>query len=69
MTKAAAKIRANTSCFGMKVTITRSGEEGVITGHASYVRNKQAQFFVEYKAADGRAVSDWFFQDQITETA
>ena len=60
------KLSANKTCFGKAVKITRSGEIGVITGFALHQRNRQPQFFVEYKAADGRAVDAWLYEDQIT---
>ena len=58
-------LRANTSCYGTKVLITRSGEGGVVTGFALHRRVKGKQFFVEYTSADGRAVDGWFFEDQL----
>jgi hypothetical protein len=59
-------LKANTSCFGKKVSITRSGETGTVTGFCIHQRSKGKQFFVEYTAGDGRAVDGWFFEDQLT---
>lgn len=62
-------LKLNTTCFGAKVRITISGEVGTVTGFSSHMRNRGKQFYVEYRAADGRAVADWFFDDQLTEIA
>lgn len=60
------KIPFNTRAFGMEVLIDRSGETGTITGFSLHMRSKQRQFYVEYTAADGRAVGDWFYEDQLS---
>lgn len=55
----------NSTCFGLVVKLNASDETGEITAFASNKRFKQKQFFVEYVAADGRFVTDWFFEDQL----
>lgn len=59
-------IRANQTCFGKDVLITRSKEEGVITGFARHQRTRKPLFFVEYTSALGAATSDWFHEDELT---
>lgn len=60
-------LKLNSTAFGTKVKVTRSGEEGVITAFASYQRTKGAkQFFVEYTDAYGRAAETWFYEDELT---
>lgn len=49
---------------GCKVKITISGEEGFIVGFAEYIELPK-QFYVSYKAADGRAVKDWFYGSEL----
>lgn len=58
-------LKANSTAFGKTVRILVSGETGMISAFASYQRQKEKQFLVEYKAADGRAVENWFFESQI----
>lgn len=60
------KIPFNTQCFDKQVRITSSGELGNVTGFSRHKRSKVVQFYVEYVSADGRAVADWFFEDQLT---
>ena len=43
-----------------------SGEQGYIKGRAEYLTSGP-QYFVHYKAADGRAVSAWFDEEDLTE--
>ena len=59
-------IPGNKTSFGTEVTITRSGEVGIITGFAMHLRHKQKRFYVEYASADGRATANWFFEDELT---
>lgn len=59
-------LKLSRTVFGTTVRIKRSAEEGTITGFALHQRQaNNKQFFVEYCAADGRAVSDWFYEDQL----
>ena len=51
-----------------KTKISISGEEGVITGRAEYT-DAPNQYYLHYKAADGRAVDGWFLEDQIESMA
>lgn len=48
-----------------RVKIRASEEEGEIVGRAEY-SNCDPSYFVRYKAADGRAVEQWWTQDAIT---
>lgn len=59
-------LKLSSAVFGTKVWIVQSGEVGTITGFAMHQRQKAKQFFVEYKAADGRATNDWFYEDQLS---
>lgn len=58
-------LKTNSAVFGTDVKIKVSGEVGRITGFGRHQRSKAPQFFVEYKAVDGRATEDWFFEDQL----
>ena len=49
------------------VTIISSGETGKIIGRTDNV-NSSDQFLIEYKAGDGRAVTDWWYGNQIKLT-
>lgn len=49
------------------VTIKISGEKGAVLGRAAY-GTRPNQYWVHYKAADGRAVSDWFDEAQLADT-
>ena len=60
-------LKLNSTAFGTKVKIAMTHECGVVTGFAQHQRDKQKQFHVEYAAADGRFVSGWFYEDQLTE--
>lgn len=56
----------NQSVFGKRAQIVISGEEGVIVGFCLYQRSRSTkQFFLQYKAADGRACEDWFDENQL----
>lgn len=59
------KLPLNTTCYGLNVKIRLSGELGQITGFCRHMRQKQGQFFVEYKSAEGRFSEAWFHEDQI----
>lgn len=52
--------------LGQHVLISESGESGVVIGCAmySYCANS---YFIRYKAADGRAVEQWWSQDALQE--
>ena len=43
-----------------------SGEQGYVKGRAEHL-NCCNQYYVHYKAADGRAVSAWFDEEDLTE--
>lgn len=46
------------------VEILISGEAGHVKARAEYVTNANA-YLVHYKAADGRAVDNWFDESEI----
>lgn len=48
-----------------RVFIKESEEEGVVIGRASYV-NSDNQYLVRYKAADGRCVENWWYEDALS---
>ena len=48
-------------------TITASGESGEIVGRAEYV-NADNSYHIRYKAADGRAVTDWWTEGALEAT-
>lgn len=50
--------------LGDKVKIKCSNEEGEIIGRAQYVSSDDS-FLVRYKAADGRAVENWWCESAI----
>ena len=60
-------LKLNSTAVGTVVKIRASEEQGVVTGFAQHQRLKSKQFFVEYKAADGRASEAWFHEDQLIE--
>lgn len=49
------------------VDINVSGEQGRIKGRAEYANHING-YQVHYKAADGRAVEQWFDEDDIQPT-
>lgn len=51
--------------IGEEVVIKISGERGVVSGVAFYDHSNQAHYQIQYKAADGRAVTDWFWQKEV----
>jgi len=52
---------------GQPVTIIVSGETGRITARAEYANTDDHRYLVHYKAADGRAVEDWWYESQLKE--
>lgn len=55
--------------LGVEVTITRSGELGKVVSAAKHLRHTEAQYLVEYKAADGRAAESWFYESELVGAA
>lgn len=51
--------------LGDKVKITISGESGEVIGRAEYTATNP-QYFVLFKAADGRAVTAWWEADFLS---
>jgi hypothetical protein len=49
-----------------EVQITASGERGEVIGRAEY-SNAEPAFFIRYKAADGRAVEQWWTEQSLSE--
>ncbi|MEP3633397.1 MAG: hypothetical protein ABJM82_00020 [Shimia thalassica] len=50
------------------VKIITSGESGIVIGRAEH-QNTNDQYLIEYKAADGRAVQEWWFENQTQKIA
>jgi len=53
--------------FGDGAEVTRTGESGTVIGVAFYKRTPMTQYLLEYTAADGRASSAWFYEDELEE--
>jgi len=51
--------------FGDAVTVTRSGERGVVVGVAFYRCVNQPQFLLQYTTSDGRASDAWFLDEEL----
>ena len=51
--------------LGQNVKITISGEQGQVIGIAEYLATS-TQYFVILKAADGRAVTQWWEADFLS---
>lgn len=51
--------------LGAEVKIRCSGEQGMVIGRAEYVDSAD-QYLVRYKAADGRAVTNWWSDGALT---
>jgi hypothetical protein len=47
------------------VTIAASGETGTVTARAEYHDGRRDAYFIRYKAADGRAVEQWWAEDAL----
>lgn len=47
-----------------RVRLNESDEVGTVIGRAEFT-NKQPQYMVRYRAADGRAVESWWDEDAI----
>lgn len=52
--------------LNQQVAIVASAESGQVIGRAQYATG-QDQYFVRYRAADGRAVESWWGEDALTE--
>lgn len=51
--------------LGQATTITASGEKGEVVGRADF-KHQEDQYFIRYKAADGRAVESWWTESALT---
>lgn len=51
--------------LGQNVTITASGEQGVVIGRAEYM-HCQNNNLIRYKAADGRATEVWWTDSALS---
>lgn len=53
--------------FGLNddVRISVSGEVGTVIGRAEYATSDEPNYWVRYKAADGRAVESWWQQSAL----
>lgn len=50
--------------LGEKVTVDVSGETGEVLGRAEYTTSAN-NYYVRYRAADGRAVEAWWQEDAL----
>lgn len=46
------------------VSITESGESGLVVARGEYIA-AESQYLVRYKAADGRAVEQWWVESAL----
>ena len=53
--------------YGAEVRVIRSDERGEVVGVSFNKRLAEPQVLVEYKAADGRSVSSWFYESELNE--
>ncbi|AHE69774.1 hypothetical protein M942_08555 [Enterobacter ludwigii] len=51
--------------LGQAIQVTISGEKGNVKGRAEYA-SLTNQYFIHYMTADGRAVSGWFDEDELS---
>ncbi|HDR9093346.1 hypothetical protein QZM46_17540 [Burkholderia vietnamiensis] len=51
--------------LGDEVTIAASGETGEVIGRAEYADTSN-QYFIRYKAGDGRATESWWSESALT---
>lgn len=51
--------------LGDDVTIAASGETGEVIGRAEYADSSN-QYFIRYKAGDGRATESWWSESALT---
>jgi hypothetical protein len=54
--------------LGAAVTITASGESGTVIARAEYIEDSPS-YLIRYKAADGRAVQNWWSGNALQPTA
>ncbi len=54
--------------LAQQVVITVSGETGKVQGRAEYT-NSENTYYVHYKSADGRAVTAWWPETDLTTVA
>lgn len=54
--------------LGQKVRIKVSDEAGEIIGIALYAAQTENSYLVRYKAADGRAVENWWNESALAAT-
>ncbi|WP_241331153.1 hypothetical protein [Burkholderia cenocepacia] len=51
--------------LGDDVTIVASGETGEVVGRAEYADSSN-QYYIRYKAGDGRATESWWSESALT---
>ncbi len=51
--------------LGQDVTITASGEKGIVIGRAEYLHCENSNQ-IRYKAADGRATEKWWADSALS---
>lgn len=47
------------------VKIDMSGEQGIVIGRAEYSESSAPQYYVRYRAGDGRAVEAWWSEKAL----
>ncbi|RQN46961.1 hypothetical protein C3451_02365 [Enterobacter sp. 301B] len=52
--------------LGQQVTIKASGEKGTVEACAKYISSGNS-YYIHYRAADGRAVTQWFEERHIED--
>ena len=50
--------------LGQRVRLIDSGERGIVTGRAEYLKSEPS-YLIRYKAADGRQVTGWWEESAI----
>jgi hypothetical protein len=53
--------------IGAIVTLKASSESGVIVGRAEYGGRAENAYLIQYKAADGRQVEQWWGESAINQ--
>ncbi len=51
--------------LGMAVAFEQSDEEGLVIGRAEYLTG-EPQYYIRYKAGDGRQVEQWWGESALT---
>ena len=52
--------------LGQEVKLALSEEKGIVRGRAEY-SDSVSSYYIQYVAADGRQVTDWWIEPAITD--